>query len=75
MAATGARLAIIDLDGSEPVAPATDDRLDKAHRRLPPHLDSHRVTWRGARRVDRWGLHRLGFRRRPRRPPLLTLPW
>lgn len=56
--ATGARLAILDPDGSEPVAPDTDDHLDRAYRRLPAHLDPHWVTWRGARRLDRWGFVR-----------------
>jgi transcriptional regulator with XRE-family HTH domain len=58
VAATGARVAILDLDGSEPVAPDIDDHLDRACRRLPAHLDPHWVTWRGTRRLDRWGFVR-----------------
>jgi hypothetical protein len=47
VAAAGARLAIIDIDGSEPVRPPTDDWRDQAERRFPPHLDVRPVTWRG----------------------------
>ncbi|HEY8474871.1 MAG TPA: helix-turn-helix transcriptional regulator [Natronosporangium sp.] len=47
VAATGARLAILDIDGSEPVRLSTDDWVDEAERRYPPHLDVFPVTWRG----------------------------
>lgn len=45
--AAGARLAIVDADGSEPARLTTDDWCDQAGRRFPPHLDPHRITWRG----------------------------
>lgn len=47
VAATGARLAIVDTDGSEPVRLPTDDWYDGADRRFPAHLDPRRITWRG----------------------------
>jgi transcriptional regulator with XRE-family HTH domain len=63
VAATGARLAIIDLDGTEPARLRTDGFRDEAGRRLPPHLDPHWVSWRGARRLDRFGFVRNRHRR------------
>jgi transcriptional regulator with XRE-family HTH domain len=47
VAAAGARLAIVDIDGSEPVRLPTDASRDQADRRFPPHLDLHPYTWRG----------------------------
>jgi transcriptional regulator with XRE-family HTH domain len=45
--AAGARLAIVDLDGTEPVALRTDEWRDRADRRFPPHLDPMpRNRWR-----------------------------
>lgn len=45
--ATGARLAIVDLDGTEPAPLGTDEWRDRAGRRFPPHLDSRPVNrWR-----------------------------
>lgn len=45
--AAGARLAILDVDGSEPVRLPADDRRDEAERRYPPHVDVVPVTWQG----------------------------
>jgi transcriptional regulator with XRE-family HTH domain len=56
--ATGARLAIVDTDGSEPTRLATDQWRDGAQRLFPPHLDVQRVAWRGARRVNGFGFIR-----------------
>lgn len=51
--ATGARLAIVDLDGTEPAALDTDQWRDQAARRYPPHLDPAPVNrWRKGRAED-----------------------
>jgi transcriptional regulator with XRE-family HTH domain len=52
VAAAGARLAIVDIDGSEPVCLTTDDWCDEGGRRFPPHLDVRRRTWSGIRPVE-----------------------
>lgn len=57
--AAGARLAILDLDGSEPVPLATDGLRDDAGRRYPAHLDPAPTTWWRKGRL--W--HGIGFRR------------
>lgn len=50
--AAGARLAVVDLDGTEPV-PEPGRHQDAGGRRLPPHLDAYPLTrWRGAYRTD-----------------------
>lgn len=58
VAATGARVAIVDVDGSEPVRLPTDGLRDRAYRRFPAHLDVHPVAWRGARHIDGFGFLR-----------------
>lgn len=63
VAATGARLAILDLDGSEPACLPLDERRDRALRRYPPHLDVQPVSWRGGRRVTGYGFIRSRRRR------------
>lgn len=45
--AAGARLAILDVDGSEPARLPTDGWRDRAERRFPPHVDVVPVTWQG----------------------------
>lgn len=51
--AASARLAVVDLDGTEPEPMATDVQLDAAGRRFPPHLDTRPATrWRGIFRTD-----------------------
>lgn len=51
--ATGARLAIVDLDGTEPEALDTDHWRDGAERRFPPHLDPRPGNrWRRGRAED-----------------------
>jgi transcriptional regulator with XRE-family HTH domain/ribosomal protein S18 acetylase RimI-like enzyme len=55
VAATGARLAIVDVDGSEPVRPPHDGLRDRAGRHFPAHLDVRQVTWRGAGWVGGFG--------------------
>jgi transcriptional regulator with XRE-family HTH domain len=61
VAATGARLAILDIDGSEPTRLPSDRHRDQALRRFPPHVDVYRVEWEGARRVDRIAFLRNRF--------------
>jgi len=55
VAATGARLAILDLDGTPPVPLDTEEWRDRGGRHLPAHLDPFRVTWEGTGPVDRFG--------------------
>jgi transcriptional regulator with XRE-family HTH domain len=62
--ATGARLAIVDLDGTEPIALATDRWRDRADRRFPPHLDpSPESRWRRGAAEDVISFFRRRWRR------------
>lgn len=70
VAAVGARLAVVDIDGSEPTGPGADGPRDRGHRRFPAHLDVRPVAWRGIRRVAGYGFlrdrHRRDYARRYR---------
>jgi transcriptional regulator with XRE-family HTH domain len=54
-----ARVAIVDVDGTEPGCLTTDDRRDAAERRFPPHLDTRPViNWRRLARAPRFSFRR-----------------
>jgi len=62
--ATGARLAIVDLDGTEPEVLDTDHWRDRAERRFPPHLDPRPMNrWRRGRAEDVISFLRRRWRR------------